>query len=198
MKQLFCVFSPLFLFLNISHSQKNKTTICGDFTNSSYKIISKDNVQGGRWNNKLVYSEINKNTQINGPLFLCTYTYTGCSTIYDYISDGVPQNFVQDPNWLSNLHIVCSYAPLGSGPSFSNLRSYYYFSPDYGINWNYGSYVGNYKSNFPSLTVYSGGEAVIATQINGAGNLQTVRCYEDIIPITGVFYEYQIPASGIA
>jgi hypothetical protein len=104
--------------------------------------------------------------QDKAPLYNVTFTYTGCSTIFDLPSHSTPQNIYQDPNNPDRIHIVCVYSPPGDGPNFPNRRTKYYYSTNKGQTWTFIANVPDTKSGYPVITIMSNGNPLISNNNN--------------------------------
>jgi hypothetical protein len=131
--------------------------------------------------------------QDNFPLYNVSFTYTGCSTIYDATSNAIPQNIIQDPNNPNRIHIVCMYAPPGDGITFPNRKTKYYYSTNIGQSWSFICNIPDIKSGYPAITLTSDGRALIANH-GGAPNMKTTF-YIDIVPGLGSFTSLIVPDS---
>lgn len=203
MKKIIMFFSLMFLFTGFLYPQKNQKITSDQYSNSSYKIIMNGEVPAGVWNNKFYYKGSNpadKKTQSNNEYspFIITRIYSGCSTIFDYVSEGTPQNIIQDPTEFNRIHLVCMHSPSGDGPLFPNRRTQYYYSSDNGVSWIFGSNISDLKSGFPAITLVSDASALITLQTTGTGSVQTTKWYQDIFPQLASFSEILTPTPGIS
>ena len=98
-----------------------------------------------------------KTTSVN----VVTSVPTGATTIYDLQSLGSIEQLVQNPNIPANLHAVYMYTPLNDTTTFSNYKSLYFLSTNYGTNWTYIMEVPVYYSNFPCIAILSDGREMI-------------------------------------
>ncbi|MCE1164429.1 MAG: hypothetical protein LWX07_03390, partial [Bacteroidetes bacterium] len=125
-----------------------------------------------------------------------TFVNTGCKTIYDLCSNGIPVEIWQDPSTPDNIHAVFMTAPLGDGTSFPNRRSKYYFSDDKGTTWYYLTDVPTgIKSGFPSINGFSDGTALIGNHSTDGGGIQRSQAYKDAFAGVGSFTRLDAPGN---
>lgn len=192
MKKIVYFLFLVFLFSGFSYSQKNPKTAIEQFSRISYHIVS---------NSDAVYSVCNTKTlpflksllknpapvPPASPQYSVTFTYTGCSTIYDYVSGGTPQNIIMGINAAQKLHLVCMSAPPGDGQSFPNRKTKYYLSTNKGSSWSFISDVTSIRSGFPAITILANGSELIANHSTDGGTVQKTQWYLDAAEGLGAF-----------
>ncbi|MCX6165547.1 MAG: hypothetical protein NTU73_11930, partial [Ignavibacteriae bacterium] len=178
-------------------AQKNKNTALEKYSEISYKIvmngdaISSINTSSKRADIRGILKHLNTQ-QDRFPLYNTTFTYTGCSTIYDMTSNATPQNIIQDPTNPNRIHIVCMSSPPGDpSPGFPNRTTKYYFSSNKGQSWIFVSNIPGGRSGYPVITLMANGNELIA---NYSGSPSTTKYYYDAAPGLGSFTElYHTP-----
>jgi hypothetical protein len=131
----------------------------------------------------------------NFPLFNVTFSYTGCSTIFDATSNATPQNIIQECNNPNRIHIACMYAPPGDGIAFPNRKTRYYTSTDRGQSWSFIVTVPDIRSGYPAITLTSDNKALIANHSNADGLGNRTYFYIDILSGLGSFTQLHSPDS---
>jgi hypothetical protein len=102
--------------------------------------------------------------QDNSPQYNITFTYTGCSTIWDQPSHGTPQSIYLDPNNPNRIHAVCIYMP---NDSVTARRTRYYYSTNKGTSWTFVADVPpGTRSGYSVITLMSNGNPLISTNSN--------------------------------
>jgi hypothetical protein len=201
MKKALLFLFLMFLFSGFSEAQNKIISNTSKLSALSYKFMMNGDAVSGVWNGNFPVSvkSLLKNqnkTQSEPPQYNTTFVYTGCSTIYDFVSGGTPQNIVQDPNNLNYMHLVCMYAPPGDGTSFPNRKTKYYFSTNKGTSWSFIANVPNVRSGFPVITLASDGTELISVHTTNGGTVQTTQWYKDVYPGLGSFTQIMGPVSS--
>ncbi|MCX6163612.1 MAG: T9SS type A sorting domain-containing protein [Ignavibacteriae bacterium] len=102
--------------------------------------------------------------QEKAPQYNITYTYTGCSTIWDQPSHGTPQSIYMDPNNPDRIHAVCIYMP---NDSVTARRTRYYYSTNKGTAWTFVADVPpGVRSGYSVITLMSNGNPLISSNTN--------------------------------
>jgi len=126
-----------------------------------------------------------------------TFVNTGATTIYDLASNSTPQWIAQDLAFPDNIHIVIMSSPLGDPSTFTNRRTKYYFSTNWGVSWDYIGDVNSRKSGFPSVMISSEGNSFVCDHSSTTTNAMTrVLLYYDAAPGLGSFTLFDPPTSA--
>ncbi|MCX6163611.1 MAG: T9SS type A sorting domain-containing protein, partial [Ignavibacteriae bacterium] len=123
----------------------------------------------------------------NPPLYSVSFTYIGCTTIFDIVSNGTPQNIIQDPDNPNRIHAVCMYAPPGDGYQFPNRKTKYYYSTNKGTTWTFVADVPSTRSGFPVICLASNGNELISNHNTNISWVQMTHFYYDASPGQGSF-----------
>ncbi|MCX6163613.1 MAG: T9SS type A sorting domain-containing protein [Ignavibacteriae bacterium] len=195
MKKISFVLFLMFLFVGFSNAQKNQRAALEQYSQISYKIVINGDAISSVRNNSIipnVKSILGRQTppQYTSPLYNTTFIFTGCTTIYDLVSNATPQNIIQDPGNPNRIHIVCMYSPQGDpSPSFPGRRSKYYYSTNTGSVFYFLSDAPYARSGYPIITLAPNGNALIGNHNTNVTTVNSVHFYYDAAPGLGSFTE---------
>ena len=136
-------------------------------------------------------------TEYADSIITITDVFTGQTTLYDYVSNSVPQHIVQTNAYTFQMVFMKNMTP---GIPSSNRRCVYMVSTNTGASWTYLGEVFSVSSGYPCIDQFSDGTAVIGGHAAYMGlSSHNVIAY-DLAPLIGVFSicdPNYMPGSGI-
>lgn len=123
--------------------------------------------------------------QSDNSVLVITDVYTGVTSLYDMVSNSIPQHIEQ--RVADTIHLVFMQNNTPGLPA-ANRRCLYLVSTNHGTNWeNLGQVPIGISSGFPEISSFSDGRAVIGLHaaVNGLSSHSVI--FHDLAPLVGVF-----------
>jgi hypothetical protein len=185
MKKKLTFLVVIIFIANLSFAQKHKESALERYSRVKFRVTAiGDRVTGVNENCSLInvaeiLKELKKIPAEKNSSNVITYTYTGCSTIYDLVSNATPQNIIQDPNNPNKIHVACMSSPWGDAqPEFPGRRVEYYYSSNKGVSFDFVGNVTELRSGFPQITLTPTGIELISFN-SGSGSTEKTQWYLD-------------------